>query len=134
MNQKHGIEVVIQNKKLTLSGFEEEEYLQKIASYLNAQYEKLKEQDGYAHLEADIKSIWLQINIADDFYKEKAKNLKLKKINDQNNKELFDIKHEVIALNTELSEAKEQIETLKQELAEVNKKLIQSESRRKNHS
>lgn len=133
MNQKHGIEVVIQNRKLTLSGFEEEEYLQQLATYLNGQYERLKEQEGYNHLEADIKSIWLQINIADDYYKEKEKNLKLKKINDQNSKELFDIKHEVIALNTELSEAKDQIENLKKELAEVNKKLIQSESHRKNH-
>lgn len=127
MNQKHGIEVVIQNKTFTLSGFEEEEYLQTIASYLNTQYHKLKLQDGYAHLDADVRSIQLQLNIAEDYFNEKKKAQELKEMNDQKNEELFEIKHEIIATRTELNAAKDEIELLKKELDEANKKMMQFE-------
>lgn len=131
MDKKHDIEVIIQNKRYTLCGYESEEYLQKIASYINGQYAVYKEKDAYKQLDAEMKNILLQINIADDYFKAKSKNTELKAINDQKSEEIFDIKHEVIAAQTELTEAKKEIERLKKELAEANKKVIQLESRAK---
>jgi len=124
MDKKHDIEVIIQNKRYTLCGYESEEYLQKIASYINGLYTEYKSKDFYRHLEADMKNILLQINIADDYFKAKKKIDDLKAMNDQKNEELFDIKHEVIAAQTELAEAKEEIERLKKELDEANKRLL----------
>lgn len=126
MDKKHDIEVIIQDKRYTLCGYESEEYLQKIASYINGLYTEYKSKDFYRHLETDMKNIMLQINIADDYFKAKSKVEELKALNDQMNEELFDIKHEVIAAQADLAEAKEEIERLKKELDEANKRLIYS--------
>lgn len=128
MEQKHDIEVIIQNKRYTLCGFESEEYLQKIATYINGQYAMYKEKNAYKLLDADLKNKLIQINIADDYFKARVKIDELKAMNDQKSEEIYDIKHEVIAVQTELSEAKKEIERMKKELADANKKLIQLES------
>ena len=131
MNKKHDIEVIIQNKRYTLCGYESEEYLQKIASYINGKYAGYKEIDAYKQLDADMKNILLQINIADDYFKAKDKIAELKTMNDQKSQEIYDIKHEVIAAQTELDDATKEVERLKKELAEATKKIIQLESRGK---
>lgn len=131
MDKKHDIEVIIQNKRYTLCGYESEEYLQKIASYINGQYAVYKDKDAYKQLDADMKNILLQINIADDYFKAQDKVSELKTMNEQKSQELYDIKHEVIAVQTELEDAKKEIERINKELAEANKKLIQMESRGK---
>lgn len=131
MNKKHDIEVIIQNKRYTLCGYESEEYLQKIASYINGKYAEYKEIDAYKQLDADMKNILLQINIADDYFKAKDKIAELKTMNDQKSQEIYDIKHEVIAAQTELDDATKEVERLKKELAEATKKIIQLESRGK---
>lgn len=131
MNKKHDIEVIIQNKRYTLCGYESEEYLQKIASYINGKYAEYKAIDVYKHLDADMKTILIQINIADDYFKAKEKIAELKAMNDQKSQEIYDIKHEVIAAQTELSDATKEVERLKKELSEATKKIIQLESRGK---
>lgn len=131
MNKKHDIEVIIQNKRYTLCGYESEEYLQKIASYINGRYAEYKEKDAYKQLDADLKNILLQINIADDYFKAKEKIAELKTMNDQKSQEIYDIKHEVIAAQTQLIDATNEVERLKKELADATKKIIQLESRGK---
>lgn len=131
MNKKHDIEVIIQNKRYTLCGYESEEYLQKIASYINGRYAEYKDKDAYKQLDADMKNILLQINIADDYFKAKEKIAELKTMNDQKGQEIYDIKHEVIAAQTQLSDAMNEVERLKKELADATKKIIQLESRGK---
>ena len=42
MDKKNNVEVIINNKIYTICGFESEEYLQKIASYINVKYNDLK--------------------------------------------------------------------------------------------
>ena len=131
MNKKHDIEVIIQNKRYTLCGYESEEYLQKIASYINGQYAEYKDKDADKQLDADMKNILLQINIADDYFKAKEKIAELKTMNEQKSQEIYDIKHEVIAAQTQLSDATNEVERLKKELADATKKIIQLESRGK---
>lgn len=50
MSAKTNAEVVIGGKVYTLSGFESEEYLQKIASYINT---KISEAEEWIHLTSD---------------------------------------------------------------------------------
>ena len=129
MNKKHDIEVIIQNKRYTLCGYESEEYLQKIASYINARYAEFKENTAYRLIDHEIKNILVQINIADDYFKAREKADELKSMSDQKSEEIYDIKHEVIAVQTRLNEAQQEIKRLEQELSEANKKIIQLESR-----
>ena len=69
-----------------------------------------------------MKNILIQINIADDYHKEKEK---LKETEDENNEksnEIFDLKHELIAAQTKLYSAEKEIDDLKSELNESQKK------------
>ncbi len=48
MSSKNKTEVLIDGKIYTLSGYESEEYLQRVATYINNKLAELKKLDGYA--------------------------------------------------------------------------------------
>ena len=64
-------EVIIDGKVFTLSGFESEEYLQKVSNYLNHKIAECSENESYKKQSSDTKSILLALNIADDYFKAK---------------------------------------------------------------
>ena len=131
MNKKRDIEVIIMNKRITLSGYESEEYMQRIASYINDKYEEYKDSESYKQLDAEMKNILVQINLADDYYKALDKIKELKIMNDSKSEELYEIKHEVISAQTELERAKLEIESLQKELNSAQKSIFQLESKLK---
>ena len=71
MSSKNKTEVLIAGKIYTLSGYESEEYLQKVATYINNKLAEFKKLDGYNHQTKENKSILLELNIADDYFKAK---------------------------------------------------------------
>ena len=71
MSAKTSAEVVIDGKVYTLSGYEGEEYLQKVAAYLNNKIAELSELPGYNRQPVETKSTLLSLNIADDYFKAK---------------------------------------------------------------
>ncbi len=128
MNKFSDIEVIINNKRYTLSGYESEEYLQRVASYINNKHIEFRNKDAYKFLDSDLKSILIQINIADDYHKAKEK---VKEIEDENNRksnEIFDLKHELIAAQTRLHSAEKEIDDLKNQLNETQKKIVRLET------
>lgn len=128
MNKYHDIEVIINNKRYTLSGYESEEYLQKIASYINSKHTEFRNKDAYKFLDSDLKNILMQINIADDYYKMKFKNKELETENEAKGNEIFDLKHEVISAQTNLDAAQKEIEELKKEINEAQKRIVRLET------
>ena len=50
MSAKTNAEVVIDGKVYTLSGYENEEYLQKVAAYINNKIAEFDDMDEYKHL------------------------------------------------------------------------------------
>ena len=68
---KHFTEVLIGGKVYTLSGFEGEEYLQKVSSYLNHKITECTNSEGYRKQSADTRNVLLALNIADDYFKAK---------------------------------------------------------------
>ena len=62
-------EVIIDGRVFTLSGFESEEYLQKVSNYLNHKIAECSENESYKKQSSDTKSILLALNIADDYFK-----------------------------------------------------------------
>ena len=58
---KTNAEVIIDGKVYTLSGYEEEDYLQKIATYLNGKIEDFQAMDGYKNLSVDMKQVLINI-------------------------------------------------------------------------
>ena len=71
MSTKTDTEVIIGGKVFTLSGYESEEYLQKVASYINNKMAEYGRVDSFRRQPLDTQSVLLQLNIADDYFKAK---------------------------------------------------------------
>ncbi len=101
MSAKNTVTVVIGGKITRLSGYESEEYLQKVSQYLNNKLKALAEIRGYSHMTQEMRSSLLALNIADDYFKAK------------NQADLFD---------EELRRKEQEIYELRQALAELEAK------------
>ncbi|MDD3173489.1 MAG: cell division protein ZapA [Herbinix sp.] len=128
MNKYHDIEVIINNKRYTLSGYEGEEFLQKIASYINSKHMEFRNKDAYKFVDSELKNILMQINIADDYFKTMDKLKEIQSENEIKSNEIFDLKHEVISAQTKLISAEREIDELKKELYEAQKKIVRLET------
>ena len=71
MAAKKSAEVIIDGKVYTLSGYEEEDYLQKVGAYINNKINEFNEMEEFRRLSADTRSTLLALNIADDYFKAK---------------------------------------------------------------
>ena len=115
MAEKTSAEVVIGGKVYTLSGYESEEYLQKVAGYINGKLNEFDSIEGYQRFPADMKATLLQLNIADDYFKAKKQISILEEELQGKEKELYDLKHELISLRMQIEEAqKNEQEALEQ--------------------
>ena len=112
---KHFTEVLIGGKVYTLSGFEREEYLQKVSSYLNHKITECTNSEGYRKQSADTRNVLLALNIADDYFKAKKQGDSLESDIELKDKEMYDLKHELISLRMQIEEAqKHEQEALEQ--------------------
>ncbi len=102
MSSKTDIEVIIAGKVYTLSGYESEEYLQKVAVYLNNKYNEYNKLDGFKRQSIDTQNILMQLNIADDYFKAKKQISLLEDELQRKEKELYDLKHELVAVQMKL--------------------------------
>ena len=125
MSSKNKTEVLIDGKIYTLSGYESEEYLQRVATYINNKLAELKKLDGYARLSQELKSILLELNVADDYFKAKAQVEKLERDLENKEKELYDLKHDLISNQVKTESA----ETSVKELEAKNKELLLNKAR-----
>ena len=80
MEKKNYTEVVIDGKIYKLGGYESEDYIHQVATYLNNKITELKALDGYRHLPTAQKSLMLDLNTADDYFKARRSVEKLEKI------------------------------------------------------
>ena len=71
MSKKNQIQVVIDGKILVISGYESEEYIQRVSYYINSKLAEFKKMDSYRRQSDDRKNILMQLNIADDYFKAK---------------------------------------------------------------
>lgn len=124
---KHFTEVLIGGKVYTLSGFEGEEYLQKVSSYLNHKITECANSEGYRKQSADTRNVLLALNIADDYFKAKRQAEMFEEELEAKDREMYDLKHDLINKQVELDEAKEKaqerIQELQQKAAELEKEL-----------
>ena len=128
MSSKNKTEVLIDGKIYTLSGYESEEYLQRVATYINNKLAELKKLDGYARLSQELKSILLELNVADDYFKAKKQISILDEELQGKEKELYDLKHELISAQIKLENAEKQGKELQKQLNEDAKKIVRLET------
>ena len=128
MSQKNDIEVKINGKSYVLAGYESDEYLQRVASYINHKYEEFKGQEGYNVLDTDMRNILMQINITDDYFKAQQRVNELSEVITQKDRELFDLRHEVIGYKTQIEDLESKTQKLQQENLDEQKKVIKLEA------
>ena len=128
MAEKTSAEVVIGGKVYTLSGYESEEYLQKVAVYINGKLNEFDSIEGYQRFPADMKATLLELNIADDYFKAKKQISILEEELQGKEKELYDLKHELISAQIKLENAEKQGKELQKQLNEDAKKIVRLET------
>lgn len=128
MNKRNDVAVVIGGKMYNLGGYESEEYMQKLASYINAKSEELKRQEGYLRMESELKSILMQINIADDYFKVKRNQEETAADAEEKNRENAELRRELIGIQTRLESAEQENRILREENLELQKRLIRVET------
>ena len=106
MAVKTDTEVIIGGRVLTLSGYESEEYLQKVASYINNKLAEYNRVESFRRQPADIQNILVELNIADDYFKAKKQAEIFEQDLQQKDQEMYDLKHELISLKMQIEEAK----------------------------
>lgn len=67
---KNKLEVVIGGHAYTLVGHESQDYMQKLAFYIDGKMDEIKKSGGAGKLTVDMMAILTSLNVADDYYKE----------------------------------------------------------------
>lgn len=127
MSVKTDTEVIIGGKVFTLSGYESEEYLQKVAMYINNKMAEYNRQDGFKRLSIDTQSVLLQLNIADDYFKAKKQIETLEEEIQGREKDMYDLKHELIAAQIKLENTEKTVKKLMDEANENTRKMLRLE-------
>ena len=127
MAVKNTAQVVIGGKIITLGGYESEEYFQKVASYINNKIAELSEMPGYTRQPVETKHTLLSLNVTDDYFKAKKQAEIFEQDLQQKDQEMYELKHELIALRMKIEEteknaqeAQQQKELLEGKVKELN--------------
>ncbi|MBR2949756.1 MAG: cell division protein ZapA [Lachnospiraceae bacterium] len=131
---KTDTEVIIGGNVFTLSGYESEEYLQKVASYINSKIAEYARVESFRRQNVEQQHILLELNIADDYFKAKKQIAMLEEEALTKEKELYDLKHELIAAQIKLENTEKSLRSAKMELQESSKLIVRLETELRNQN
>ena len=130
MAVKNTTQVLIGGKIITLSGYESEEYLQKVANYMNSKMTELGQIPGYNRQAQETRHTLLSLNIADDYFKAKRQAEMFEEELEAKDREMYDLKPDLINGQVELERAQKetqestlQIRSLEAKIAELEQEL-----------
>ncbi len=132
MSARTDTEVIIGGKVFTLSGNESEEYLQKVASYINNKINEYGKVDSFKRQPMDMQNVLLQLNIADDFFKAKNQINVLEEELQNKEQELYTLKHDLISAQIKLETSEGKIKELQAAANENAKRIVRLETELKN--
>ncbi len=128
MNNRTETEVIINGKQYSIIGYESEEYLQRVASYINSKYAEVRAQKWYKDMNPDMRAVVMQINLADDYFKMKKQLSDLTDETEERDNEIYKLKHDLIAAQGEIQELQRKIEKLQQANLDEQKKSVRLET------
>ena len=132
MQDQTTTEVLIDGRTYTIAGFESDEYLQQVATYINRKLGALKKNREYNRLDLDMRHALLTINIADDYFKEKQVADDIRGDRELKDKLVLDMKHEIISREDQIDKDEQKIRDLQKKLNEAEKKIVELETTLKN--
>ena len=116
MSSKITAEVILGGKVIKLGGYESEEYLQRVASYINNKITEFNKEESYRRMSAELRTDMMYLNIADDYFKAKKMADSLSLDIENKDKEIYDLKHELIAAQIKAESSAKEIKELKSEI------------------
>ena len=119
MSAKKSAEVVINGKVCVLTWYEEEEYLQKIAAYINNKIAECDEIEEFRRFPTDKKATFVELNIADDYFKAKSLVEKYESDLEEKDKEIYDLKHDLISDQVKIENYEETTRSLENDKKEL---------------
>ena len=131
MASKTDTEVIIGGKVYTLCGYESEEYLQKIASYINGKLSEFDNEPAFNRAPMGLQNVLMQINMADDFFKARNQMKSVEEDLEAKEKELYDLKHELVTAQIKMENLDKSLKAAKDELNMKDKKIVQLETQLK---
>lgn len=133
MSAKTDTEVIIGGKVLTVSGNESEEYLQRVAAYINNKINEYNKMDSFKRQSVDTQNMLIQLNITDDYFKAKNQTELLEQDLKAKENELYDLKHELIATQIKLDNTSKALKEAQDELNENSKQIVRLETELKEY-
>jgi cell division protein ZapA len=127
-NVKRETEVMIGGKVYTLSGYESEEYLQRVAIYINNKFAEYNQIESFRKQGSDFKSLLVQLNIADDYFREKDRNAELEDELERKEREIYDLKHELVASQIKIDSTEKTMQKMQDEISVNTKQIVRLET------
>ena len=119
--------MLIGGKIVTLSGYESEEYLQKVANYMNNKLTELGQLPGYNRQALETRHTLLSLNIADDYFKAKRQAEMYEEELEAKDREMYELKHDLINGQVELDKGRKSVEEKDRQIAELQAKVDELE-------
>ncbi len=116
MKTKNEVEVLIGGEKYTICGYESDDYLQKIATYINRKREEINKGLAASLISNDTRVVLTEINIADDYFNAKNRLLEVREELEEVNSLNFKLKHDLAVTTEELENLKKVKADLEAEL------------------
>ena len=127
MAVKNTTQGLIGGKIVTLSDYESEEYLQKVANYMNNKLTELGQLPGYNRQALETRHTLLSLNIADDYFKAKRQAEMYEEELEAKDREMYDLKHDLINGQVELDKEKKSQAEKDRQIAELQAKVDELE-------
>jgi cell division protein ZapA len=128
MNKKNDARVCINGKNYNIAGYENVEYLHKIADYINRKQEEIKGRNGSNIINDSEKNILMMINIADDYLKLRERDEEISYGFDDRQKEIANLRRELVNLQTKLDAVENDNKILRADNVELQKKQVRLET------
>lgn len=128
MASKIDTEVIIGGKVYTLCGYESEEYLQKVASYINNKMNEYNKIESFRKQPMDTQNVLLQLNITDDYFKAKSQITLLEDDIRKKDEEIYALKHDLVASQMKLERLEEKLAALQEEVNTSAKEIVRLET------
>ena len=128
MASKNNADVVIGGKVFRVCGYESEEYLQKVANYINGKIAEYTKEDSFRRMSPEMRANILYLNIADDYFKAKKLGDSLSEGIESKDKEIYDLKHELIATQIKADTSAKEVDELKKEINKYQKSIVKLET------
>ena len=125
---KKMMEVIIDGKVYTLAGEESEEYMQRVASYVNGKIQEMKQIPSYKKLNRDLQGILLALNISDDLYKTKEVLKMAKEEYDKKDQAIYNMTQQISAEKLQAETAKKLAEEYRHKISELQKRIMELET------